>query len=247
MLRFNDICDDFYVNVNLNTDMDMPCNRESVLHFFEQLQKKYTGMKNFYCREPGEFVLEEDKEKGYYRWASVETRRICSGYVNPPSYEEALEQHWSVLESLPYSLSASPLDCESINFMYGFDFTYRGNHNDLLAEALGLMPAYEKILKLEGTKLLGQDPWIQFAVDPECRFQCRISFETRTTALHVKTGEFPEEQLSVYLTMRRYGSLQPGETFVSTCQKLREHAERITQEYVVDNVLKPLQEAIAIK
>ena len=35
----------------------------------------------------------------------------------------------------PFSLSVSPLDCESLNIMFGFDFTYRGNHNQLLVEA----------------------------------------------------------------------------------------------------------------
>ena len=37
----------------------------------------------------GEFVLEEDKEQGKYRWATVEPRRVCSGYVNPETPQEA--------------------------------------------------------------------------------------------------------------------------------------------------------------
>ena len=145
MLRVKEIADDFYVNVNLNTEMDLPKGRESVMHYFEQLQKRYPSMKNFYSRERGEFVLEEDKDKGYYRWASVENRRICTGYVNPTNYDDAILQHEYVLEQLPYTLSVSPLECESLNFMFGFDFTYRGNHNDLVAEALGVMPGFEAL------------------------------------------------------------------------------------------------------
>ena len=106
MLHVKNIADDFYVNVNLNTELELPRGRESVMHYFEQLQKRFPEMKNFYARERGEFVLEEDKEKGYYRWASVENRRICSGYVNPEEYTDAVKQHEYVLDQLPYMLSS---------------------------------------------------------------------------------------------------------------------------------------------
>ena len=132
MSRYSSLSDDYYVNMNLNTEMDLPQSRETVLHFFEQVQKHYPGLRNFYSRERGEFVLEEDKDQGHYRWATIEARRVCSGFVNPESVDDALEQHKMVLDLAPFSLSVSPLDCESLNIMFGFDFTYRGNHNQLL-------------------------------------------------------------------------------------------------------------------
>ena len=88
MIRYGSYSDDHYVNMNLNTEMELPHNRETVLHYFEQVQKQFPSMKNFYSRERGEFVLEEEKESGNYRWTSIETRRICSGFVNPPSVED---------------------------------------------------------------------------------------------------------------------------------------------------------------
>ncbi len=247
MSRYGSYSDDYYVNMNLNTEMDLPQNRETVLYFFEQVQKHYPTMKNFYGRERGEYVLEEEKDKGQYRWASVENRRVSSGQVNPASFDEALQQHAIVLDMVPYTLSVSSLDCESLNIMLGFDFTYRGNHNALLAEALGIVPAFEKMANVEGITLVGHEPSIQFALDPECRIQCRLNVETRTSAYHIRTGEFPEEQLSVYLTARRYGSLEPGETFVSTMHRLGEVCRELVDNYVVENVLRPLQQAIAIR
>ena len=107
-------------------------------------------MRNFYCRDRGDFVLEEDKDKGSYRWCTIEPRRVCSGHVNPESVEEALEQHELVLDLAPYTLSVSPLDCEALDLLFGFDFTYRGNHNQLVAEALGVSPAMERILEIPG-------------------------------------------------------------------------------------------------
>ena len=247
MTRYIGYSNEYYVNMNLNTELELPSNRDTLLHFFEQLKKRYPSMRNFYSRDRGDYVLEEDKDEGNYRWATVEQKRICSGYVNPPTIADAVEQHQVVLESIPYTLSISPLDCESLNFMMGFDFLYRGNHHELLAEALGLSPSFEKLTEVPDARLVSNELSIQLALDEDCRTQCRLSVEPRTTAYHVRTGEYPEETLSVYLTLRRYGSLSSDETFGSQFQKLQNLAEGLLDDYVVDNVLIPLQQAIAIK
>ena len=247
MGRFESIADDYYVNLNLNTEMDLPQGRESLLHYFEQLQKHYPTMRNFYTRERGEFVLEEDKDRGAYRWASVEARRVCSGFVNPSSPDEALKQHLRVLELVPYYLSVSPLDCESLNIMYGFDFSYRGNQNQVLVNALGLTPAFDRLANLPGSTVLAHEPSIQLALDSDCRTQCRLSVETRTNAYHVRTGEYPEDQISVYFTVRRYGSLEPNETYASAMNRLAAICSELIDTYVIDNVLRPLQQTIAIQ
>jgi hypothetical protein len=239
--------DDFYINLNLNTEMELIPNRETILHYFEQLQKRFPSMRNFYCRERGEHVLEEDKGRGQYRWATVELKRICSGHVNPDSIEDALEQHELVLELAPYALSMSPLDCESLNLMYGFDFTYRGNHNQLVVDALGLIPALEGMMHYPGATAIAFEPSIQIATDEDCRVQCRLSIETRTSAYHVRTGEFPEDQLSVYVTARRYSSLDPGETFVHALHRLQSLCSDVIDNHVAPHVLRPLQQAIAMK
>lgn len=246
MSRYAAFSDDFYINMNLNTEMDLPQSRETVLHFFEQIQKKYPKMGNFYTRER-EFILEEDKDSGSYRWASLDNRRVCSGFVNPDSIESAMAQHALVLEMAPFSLSVSPLDCESLNIMFGFDFTYRGNHNQLLADALGLVVPLESMTDLPGVSLLSNEPSLQLALDSDCRTQCRLSFETRTTAYHVRTGEYPEEQLSVYFTVRRYGSLEHGETYDGVLADLAITAKSLVDNHIIEQVLRPLQETIAIK
>ncbi len=247
MSRYSTYSDDFYVNVNLNTEMELPSSRETLLHYFEQVQKKYPTMRNFYARDRAEYVLEEEKEQGHYRWTTVESRRICAGHVNPSSLEEAMELHRSIMKLVPYSLSVSSLDCESLNVMIGFDFTYRGNHNQLVAEALGLAPAFERLMEIPGANVVAFEPSIQVALDDDCRIQCRLSVETRTSAFHVKTGDFPEEQLSVYVTARRYGSFDPGEDLSATVDRLGKLCCDIVDDHVVDHVLRPLQQAIALR
>ena len=247
MNRYSSLCDDFYVNMNLGTEMELPNSRETILHYFERIQKKYPTMRNFYCREKGDFVLEEDKDRGNYRWATIENRRVCSGQVNPETVEEALEQHRLALDLAPYMLSVSPLDCEALDLLFGFDFTYRGNHNQLVAEALGVSPAFERMLDVPGSTVINCEPSVTLALDEDCRMQCRMSIETRTNAYQVRTGDYPEEQLSVYLTARQYGSLGPDTTFVTALDQLAKVCHEMVDAFVIDNVLRPLQRTIALK
>lgn len=247
MNRYSSLCDDFYVNMNLSTEMDLPSTRESVLHFFERLQKQFPSMRHFYSREKGDFILEEDKEGGHYRWSTIDARRLCSGYVNPGSIDEAIEQHRLVLELAPYMLSLSAIDCEAIDLLFGFDFTYRGNHNQLVAEALGVSPALEKMLEVPNSSLVSCEPTITLALDEDCRMQCRLSIENRTNAYQIRTGEFPEEQLSVYVTARRYGGLPADTTYVQTLESLRNVCCEMVDNYVAENILQPLARAIATK
>lgn len=247
MSEYGAFSDDYYVNMNLSTELDLPQSRETILHFFEQVQRRYPSMSHFYSRERLEYVLEEDKEKGDYRWASLEPKRVNSGQVNPTSFEEVADQHRLVLDMVPYALSISPLDCESLSVMFGFDFTFRGNQNELLAEALGLMPAFEKISESLGPSLLGYEPAIQFALDEDFKTQCRVNFETRTSAYQIRSGEYPEEQLSVYLTVRRYESLGANETFVGEFDRLAALGRELVDSFLIDNILRPLQQTISTR
>jgi hypothetical protein len=247
MLSFDSYVDDFYCNMNLNTEMPLPAARETILGFFERVQKSYPSMRNFYTRESGDCVLEEDKDQGHQRWLSVEPKRVCSAYLNPPEIDVAFQQHMLVLELLPYMLSVSPLDCEALDYMMGFELNYRGNHDELVAEALGGCPAIEGLLQVPGARVLNYEPSITLTLNDTCRLQARLMIETRTSAYHVRRGEYPEEHISVYFTLRQYGSLEPGVSFDETLHTLRGRCEEMLEECVVERVLRPLAQAISAK
>ena len=192
-------------------------------------------------------MLEEDKDRSQYRWATVENRRLCSGQVNPTTIEQALEQHRLVLELAPFMLSVSPLDCEALDLLFGFDFTYRGNHNQLVAEALGVNPSMERLLEVPGGSVINFEPSLTLSLDEGCRRQVRVSVENRTNAFQIRTGEYPEEQISVYVTARQYGSLNPDETFVQAVDQLAQVCQDVVDNYVVESVLRPLQRTIALR
>jgi hypothetical protein len=63
----------------------------------------------------------------------------------------------------------------------------------------------------------------------------------------VRTSEYPEEQLSVYLTARRYGSLDQGETYVDVMNRLVDVCHDLADTFLIDQILRPLQQAIAMK
>jgi hypothetical protein len=246
MNRYASLSDDFYLNMNLNTEMELSSSRETILHFVEQMQKRYPEMRNFYARDKGEFVLEGDKDQGTYRWCSVDPRRVASGQVNPADIQSALDQHRKALELAPYELSVSPLDCEALDLLMGFDFSCRGNHNLVVAEALGVCPAFDKLAGMPGAAFMTNEPNLTLSLDDDCRTQVRVGVETRTTPYHIRTGEYQDEQLSVYVTARRYGSLEHGTTFVSALDDLAKVLWDTLDNYVVKSVLEPLARTIAM-
>ena len=247
MSGYGAFSDDFYLKMELSTEMELPQSRDSILHHFEQVRRRYPKMRNFYSREKSDYFLEEEKDAGAYRWVSIDAKRINSGVFNPDTFESACEQHRAVLELVPYTLSVTPLDCESLSVMLGFDFAYRGNHNEILAEAIGVPPALERFVNLPYGQLLSHEPAIQFSLDEECRTQCRVSFESRTNAYQVRSGEFGEEQISVYLTVRRYDSLSGDETYAEEFDRLAGLCRDLADEYLVSSVLRPLQQAISLR
>ncbi len=245
MNPFQNDSDDFYVNLNLNTEMELPTSRDTVLHYFEQMKKGFPDLNNFYTRESGDLVLEGDKERGYYRWVAIESKRLCSGAVNPESLDDAYRQHEMVLDLAPHLLAVSVLDCEAIDVMYGFDFTYEGNHDEVVAEALGLGHALDGLLDPSRARIINYEPSITLALDESCRLQCRLAIETRTNAYQVRTGDFPEDQISVYFTVRQYWGMGPDRTFLESFRHQREIGEEILQVRIIPRIVQPLAQAIA--
>jgi hypothetical protein len=237
--------DDFYVNLNLNTEMELPNSRDTVLHYFEQMKKAFPDLRNFYTRESGDLVLEGDKEEQSYRWLALEPKRLCSGLVNPDTLEQAYEQHEMVLELAPHLLTISVLDCEALDVMYGFDFTFEGNHDEVVAEALGVIPGLEAMFEGGSARVINYEPTITLALEDSCRLQARLSIETRTNAYQVRTGEFGDDQISLYFTVRQYWGQGTEGTFLDAFRRQRSLGEELLQTAVIPKIVRPLARAIA--
>lgn len=247
MDRYLNDADEFYLNVNLNTELPLPNGRDTVLHFFEQMKKGFPDLRNFFTRESGDLVLEGDKEQGAYRWVAIEPRRLASGHVNPDDLEAADRQHEMVLDLAPPLLTISELDCEALDVMFGFDFTYEGNHDEVVADAIGLGPGLECVLEARQGRVLHYEPSLTLALDEACRLQARLAIETRTNAYQIRTGEFPEDQISVYFTIRQYWGNGPDRNFVESYRHQREIGEEIVRDKIIPRIVQPLAQAIAAR
>jgi hypothetical protein len=131
--------------------------------------------------------------------------------------------------------------------MYGFDFTYAGNHDELVAEALGVGSGMDGLFDVSGARVINFEPSITMILDESCRLQCRFSIETRTNAYQIRTGDFPEEQISVYFTVRQYWGTGPERSFLDSFRRQKAIGEEILSERIVPRIVRPLAAAIASK
>ena len=241
---FDNVCDSFYVNVRVGTQMSLPHQRETLLHFFERMQRAYPAMTRFRRHEPSEYVIEEDREQDEYRWASVEPSRLTCGHVNPPDIESALKIHRFVLDQAPHMLGLSRVEMDHLDVLLGFDLDYAGNHDEIVAEALYTDSPLASLLDEPGSKPLDYQNSLTIGLSDDLRTQAKINIITRSDTSQVRTGQYSNEPISVYLIVRRYSGGKANEPMESLLATLAETAERLAEQHVVPKIVKPMREAI---
>lgn len=245
---YSSLCDDFYLDMHINTELDLPMERDTILAFFERIQKQFPSMGCFYRRENNEYCLEEDHNAGQYRWVTLETDRIGSGVVNPSNFEDAYRQDKLVLELVPYMLGVNHLDIDSLDVTFGMDFDYVGSHDEVIAEALFGSTAFNCLLDLPSAKPIGFSPTVVMALSDDCLTQARINVESKTS-LYEPWGkrQSSDEAISLSFTIRRYpattGKFDALKSFEYQCRL----AEELMAEKIVPNFVQPLTETIAQK
>nr|MBC8481127.1 hypothetical protein [Planctomycetota bacterium] len=127
------LCDDFYVDMYVNTELELPKSPDTILTFFERVSKQFPSMVNFQKRNKNEYMLEEDRGGGSYRWVSLEKDRFGAGMVNCGDLDDVFELQRLVLELAPYMLSVSSLDVDSLDLAFAMDFDHKGNHDEVIA------------------------------------------------------------------------------------------------------------------
>ena len=241
------LCDDFYLDMYINTELDLPTQRDTVLAFFERIQKQYPTMGSFYRRGKNEYCLEEDRNADQYRWVALETDRIGSGVVNPSNFEDAYRQDRLVLELVPYMLGVNHLDIDSLDVTFAMDFDYVGNHDEVIAEALS-SPAFNCLLDLPCARTIGFSPSVVVTLSDDCRTQGRISVESKTGVYNNEKGERKcDEAISLFFTVRQYPSTTERFDALRSFEYQCRLAQELMAEKIVPNFVKPLTEIIAQK
>jgi hypothetical protein len=241
------MCDDFGVSMYLASKVELPTSRDTVLNFFDSLRRLYPKMTDFEKRDTTEFALEEDREGGSYRTVTIDGRRITSGFVNPPSFDEADAQNEKILDMAPYHLGIHPIDTDALDVLYYFDLTYQGNHDEVVTEALAGDGPFDTFTKMGGARVLNYQPSVMMALDDSCQLQARLSIETRTTAYQVRTGNFSESPITVYFTVRQFWGRQPFKTYWESYLNQRRLLDELVGEHVIPKIITPLRQVIGAK
>lgn len=242
---YSSFCDDYYVNMRLGSQLPLPHSRDTVLHFFERVQKQYPHMTRFRKHDNGELNLEEDRQNHAYRWMSLEAKKLSSGHVNPSNLEEAMALHTFLLQLVPYDLGVSTVEIDYLDILFGFDMTFSGNHDEIIAESLLRDSPLTCLNDEEGAKAVDFQPTVTVALSDDCRLQARIDVVTRTNSYQVRTGDYSDDVISVYLILRRYWGDRPRESMENLLMEMAERADALCTRHVIPRVLRPISTAIA--
>lgn len=242
---FKSVADDFFVNLNLQTTLQLPTSRETILHYCEAVQKEFPTMTSFYQRDTGEYVLEGDRDSGSYRWLELQAHHMSSGYFNPPDVASAHRQHRWLLDRSIYYLGVTGLDVEALDVIYGFNMDFQGNRDAIVAQALLGGSPLLSLLSEGQAKPVEFEPSFTVALDEECYLQARVLLETRSNSYQVRTGRYDEEPISIYFTIRQYQ--QPGKLLDvrQSFDKQCEICEDLCSRNVLPNIIRPIAAAIA--
>jgi len=243
---YSSLCDDFYIDMYVNTELDLPTSRDTLLTFFERIQKQYPTMGRFSRRDNGEYCLEDDPVSGQSRWVSLETDRIGSGVVNPSSVEDACQQDKLILELMPYMLGVTPLDVDSIDVTFAMDFDCAGSHDEVIAEALFATSAFGWLLDWPHVRPIVYSPSMVITLSADEFTQARVNIESKTSIFEPgDKNEGRDESISLTLTVRQYPQtderFDPAASFERQCQL----AEELMTERIIRHFVQPLTEVIA--
>jgi hypothetical protein len=231
--------------MRLGSQMALPHQRETVLHFFEQIQKAFPNMSRFRKAENGELNLEEDRGQASYRWMSLESRRLTSGHVNPASIDQAMGLHKLLLELAPYQLGVSPVEIDYLDLLFGFDLEFSGNHDEVIAESLFPESPLTCLTEEPGAKAVDFQPTVTVALSDDCRLQARIDVITRTNSYQVRTGDYSDDVISVYLVLRRFWGDRPRKSMDKLVMEMAERADALCVKHVIPKLIRPISSAIA--
>jgi hypothetical protein len=243
---FGSFCDDFYVDLCVNTQLELPTQRDTILSFFEQLRKRFPKMVNFSRRDDGEYLLEEEKDSGKYHWVSLEPERLTAGCAEPDKLEDAYALHCEVLELMPYMLGITSLDIDSIDITFTMDFDYQGNHDEVIAEALLGGSSFGAMFDINNAKTIGCNPSMIVSLTDDFRTQARIAVESRTSQYDIKNEKFKQDEpISLYFTIRRHPAPTSAAEQIESYRKQCALAEQLMFDRVLPYFVQPLVNAIA--
>jgi hypothetical protein len=267
---FAPFASDFYVNQRINLKMDLPMRRDTVLSLFDRVRKELPHMERF-RRYDHELALESrgDSASGSHhgfggpgshqprgqQWLAVRKTSVRSGSVNPTTSDQAYALHELATQAAPCFLDITALDIDHVELLYGFDLPAAGNHDAIVFSALmsgsplaalvEAKPARTSIAaSSRGHIPVDFQPLLGVALTDELDVQAHVEVKTRTSARQVRTGEYRDDPISVYMIVRKYGPFADVRELPDIIAALRQRGEDLVENCIVPRLLMPIREAI---
>lgn len=245
---FGALCTDFYINQKLSLKMDLPTERDTLLHFFDQVRKTQPGMTRF-RRYEGELSLESSRREAEYTWLSLRQSSIRTGHVNPDAMEDAYKYHRRMLEIAPFYLTLSPLDIDYVEMMFGFDIDCKEDHDEVVYEALFADSAMGGLLKpideTMGTKVLDVQPVFGLNLAEDGKLQAYFEVKTRRRSRRGSGKRYAQEPISLFVTLRNYGPVEKLDDLKGITTELGQFCETLASERLIPDLLNPIVQHIS--
>jgi hypothetical protein len=238
---FAAFCDDFYVNLRLVSQINLPAERETVLHLFERVQKSFPDLVRFKRAESGEFGLESEPGAHSSRWVALDGKRLASGHVNPESVEEALRLHTLMLQMAPHHLGVSPIEIDYVELLFGFDMAFGGNQDEIVADSLFRDSPIACLMDEDASRPVDFQPTATVALSEDGRLQARIDVVTRSA----RQADAGDDVISVYLSLRQQWNGDRSRSLEDALTDLADRAQTLCARHLIPRVLQPLSSAIA--
>ncbi|QOI99491.1 MAG: hypothetical protein HRU70_02935 [Phycisphaeraceae bacterium] len=241
------LCSDFYVNQKFAMKMDLPKTRESVLDLFERARKQFPAMGSF-RRFREELALESPQSDTPHRWLALKGNNVRTGTVNPGTMPEAYALHLFILETAPFFLNISPLDVDFIELLYGFDILAGGNHDAVVFEALFAGSPLATMLEVPGATPIECQPVVGISLPGRDDVHAHVEVKTHPTpqAGARRDDDAGPQPISVYLTLRRFGSIGEVKDLPRIFRDLAVKGEELLESRVVPKLLVPIREAAGL-
>lgn len=237
------LCTDFYINQKLSLKLDLPSERETLLHFMDQVRKAQPTMERF-RRFDGELVLETSRKEAEYRWLTLRQTSIRTGHVNPDSMASGYALHRYLLQTAPMYLSISPLDIDYIELTFGFDLECEGNHDQVIYDALFADTPLGSLMQIEGTQTLDVQPLFGVNLSEDGSRQAHFEVKTRQKSRRGSSQAHRDEPIALFLTLRQYGPIAKIDDLISIQVELSEIAEQLANDKLVPDLLTPIAQHI---
>jgi hypothetical protein len=207
---YSSFCEDFYVNLRLGSQLNLPHQRETLLHFLRANPKRIPLHDPLPQNRRAANSISRKTAPAKTTAGSASNRAASSAATSiPPASSKPCKLHTLLLQLAPFHLGVSPVEIDYLDILFGFDLTFSGNHDEIIAESLLADSPLNCLTEEPGAKPVDFQPSVTVALTDDCRLQARIDIVTRTNSYQVRTGDYSDDVISVCLILRRYWGDRP--------------------------------------